>query len=60
MKKRINLFAATIILSLAVACTRAPESDKATTTVAKQETDDAVGKTYKVDTEAEQDRMDWH
>lgn len=56
MKKRMNLFAVIISLCLAAACT-APESDEATTTAAKEETENAAGATYKADAEAS--RIEW-
>ena len=57
MKKLMNLFVVIIALNLAGACTSAPDSDKATTTEAKEETRDAAGETYKVDTEAS--KIEW-
>lgn len=56
MKKRMKLFAVIISLGLATACT-APDSDEATTTAAKEENENAAGRTYKADAEAS--RVEW-
>jgi polyisoprenoid-binding protein YceI len=57
MKKLINLFSITIVLSGLVACTRVPKSDEAITSPAKEEADATKGLTYKADTGAS--KIEW-
>jgi polyisoprenoid-binding protein YceI len=57
MNKLMNLCIVSIALSLIASCKNAPDSDKAKTTEAKEETTSAAGENYKVDTGAS--KIEW-